>query len=242
MAAYDKVANEFIKSKALPISIYLDAYTLFQRIGDLSGKSVLDLACGEGVHTRTSRSKEAIRVIGVDISEKMIDLARQKEAKEPLGIEYLVQDVLTLGKVGEFDLITAAYLLHYSKTREELLTMCRSIHANLKVGGRFVSISNNWEFDTYGRWDKYGLRKKRPEPIYDGATITVTLFGEDWDVSFDGYYFSKSTYEWAFRQAGFKSFSWYPPIVSPEGIDRFGHEFWEDAVEFPFFIGIELLK
>jgi SAM-dependent methyltransferase len=56
-------------------------------IGDLRGRQVLDAGCGEGYNTRILARRGA-RMTGVDISERMIDLAREAERAEPLGIRY----------------------------------------------------------------------------------------------------------------------------------------------------------
>lgn len=86
-ADYDTIAQQYKKSKELPFRLHIEAYTFFNLLGDLGGKSLLDLACGEGFYTRQFKQKGAARVVGVDNSEKMIELARQQEASEPLSIE-----------------------------------------------------------------------------------------------------------------------------------------------------------
>ena len=58
-------------------------------LGDVSGKDVLDAGCGEGYNTRLLARRGA-RVTGVDISQRMIELAREEEQREPLGIRYEV--------------------------------------------------------------------------------------------------------------------------------------------------------
>jgi SAM-dependent methyltransferase len=57
-------------------------------IGDLHGQDVLDAGCGEGYNTRILAQRGA-RMTGVDLSERMIALAREEERREPLGIRYL---------------------------------------------------------------------------------------------------------------------------------------------------------
>ena len=141
-AYYDSIDKQYKQSKELPFRLHIEAYTYFDMLGDLAEKSLLDLACGEGFYTRKFRQKGAVRVMGVDISEKMIELARQQEAKAPLGIEYSVCDVLDLSEIGSFDLVVASFLLNYAQTKDQLLRMCQSIYVNLKQGGRFVSINN----------------------------------------------------------------------------------------------------
>ena len=52
----------------------------FKLIGDVRGRLVLDLACGEGYNTRILARKGA-KVTGVDFSEKLIELAKREESK-----------------------------------------------------------------------------------------------------------------------------------------------------------------
>ena len=130
-------------------------------LGDVAGKSVLDLACGEGFYSRRIKKNGAEQVIGVDLSENMIKLARKREAQDRLGIIYTVGDITELGEIGNFDLVVASYLLNYAQTRGQLLDMCQTIFANLKPGGRFVSINNNPEQppETFPLCSKYGFTK-----------------------------------------------------------------------------------
>ncbi len=243
-AYYDTIAEEYKKSKELPKGLNVDVHTYFNLLGDLAGKSILDLGCGEGFYTRKFKRKGAASVIGVDISSRMIELARHEEAKEPLGIEYIVSDVMELGKIGSFDLVVASYLLNHAQTKEELLKMCQTIHANLKPGGHFVCINDNVQQppDSYPICEKYGYTKSISEPLQEGATITLTFSVNDSPFKLYDYYLSKKTYEWAFQTAGFKEIHWHKPIVSPEGIREFGQEFWQDFLEYPPMVGIECLN
>lgn len=86
---YDAIAEEYKKAKLQPWRLYIETFMLFDLVGDLTGKSVLDLGCGEGFHTRLLRQKGADRVVGVDLFAGMIDLARKQEEHHPLGIEYV---------------------------------------------------------------------------------------------------------------------------------------------------------
>ena len=243
---YDTIAEEYKKSKEWPFRLHIETYTYFELLGNLTGKSILDLGCGEGFYTRKFREKGAAKVVGVDISTKMIELAKQQEAQEPLGIEYIVCDVLKLGKIGSFDLVVASYLLNYAQTQEELLKMCQTIYANLKPSGSFVSINDNLEQspESYAICKKYGYTKSISEPLQEGTPITLTFLvdGDKFSYEEDDYYLSQATYEWAFRTAGFKEIRWYKPIVSPEGVREFGWEFWQDFLEYAPMIGIECLK
>src|SRR5262249_15116442 len=140
---YDTIAQEYKKAKLQPWRQHIECFTLCELIGDTRGKTVLDVACGEGFYTRVLARRGAARVVGVDLSQGMIDLARQEEMAHPLGIEYHQQDARQLSLPEPFDVVTASYLLNYASTREELLAMCQGIVRSLKPGGRLVAVNNN---------------------------------------------------------------------------------------------------
>src|SRR5262249_54174167 len=105
---YDTMAEDYQKSKRLPIFEVIE-HTLMTRLGDISGRAVLDLACGEKFNTKKLKQLGAGHTVGVDISEEMIRLARAQEAEQRLGIEYIRSSAQELGKIGEFDLVTAVF-------------------------------------------------------------------------------------------------------------------------------------
>src|SRR5438067_1988420 len=109
---YDRISKEYKRSKLQPWRTHIENYTLFRLVGDVKGKAVIDLACGEGYYTRQLRERGADRVVGVDLSQGMIDLAAAQEARSPLDIEYVVQDVRQLAPPRRFDLAVAGYLLN----------------------------------------------------------------------------------------------------------------------------------
>ena len=73
---YDNLSDSYGQTKVSPLRKYVDEYTLFKVLGNIRGKSVLDLACGDGHYTRLVKAKGAATVVGVDISPAMIDAAR----------------------------------------------------------------------------------------------------------------------------------------------------------------------
>src|SRR5262249_7133377 len=77
-------------------------------IGDLSGKDVLDAGCGEGYNTRILARRGA-RMTRVDLSERMIELAREEESRNPLGIQYTRTSYADLGKFADasFDAVVS---------------------------------------------------------------------------------------------------------------------------------------
>ena len=243
-AAYDRIAGQYKASKKLAFRETIEWYSYNKLLGDVSQKSVLDLACGEGFYSRRIKRKGAQKVVGVDISEKMIELAKQQEKIHPLGIDYFVGDVVGLAKIGNFDLVVASYLLNYAQTKEQLLEMCRTISANLKSGGRFVGINNNPDQppESFPLCKKYGFTKSISEALREGTAITYEFFRRGQKFRIDNYYLSRKTHEWAFKRAGLKTIRWHKIEAAPDGIKRFGREFWQDFIDCQPIIGIECLK
>jgi toxoflavin synthase len=116
----------------------------------------------------------------------------------------------------------------------------------LKPGSRFVTLNNNLELlpEFYHKNEKYGLAKSCANELKEGTPLTITLTFSDISkkVSFDNYYLSKATYEWALRSVGFKDIRWHHPVVSPEGLQKYSEDFWQDAIDYPFALGITCLK
>src|SRR5262249_6460073 len=141
------------------------------------------------------RRHGAARAIGVDISEGMIGLAREEEAREPLGVEYMQASVEGLGVVGAFDVVSAVYLLHYAQTRERLATMCRTIAANLRPGGRLVAMISNYGPGVPVDTSRYGLKPSDPTPIEEGMPYQLTFLQGPDSFEIQNYYYSHGTYE-----------------------------------------------
>ena len=101
---------------------------------DLAGNDVLDLGCGYGWHCRYAAEKGARRVVGIDLSERMIAEARSRGADE--NVEYRVCGIEEYEYPAEqFDLILSNLALHYV---EDLRGVYRSAYGALRPGGTFL--------------------------------------------------------------------------------------------------------
>lgn len=140
---YDAIAGVYKDSKQLSFRKYIEEYTLFETLGDISGVKALDLACGEGFYTRKLKRAGAGEVLGVDVSAEMIRLAEAEERARPTGCRYLNRDAMALVLDEPVDLVVAMYLLNYARDADELLRFVRAAHGALKPGGRFVGFNDN---------------------------------------------------------------------------------------------------
>jgi len=229
-ATYDAIAKEYQESKLQPWRLHIEHFTLVELLGDLKGKTVLDLACGEGHYSRKVMRAGAADVLGVDISPRMIELAQAEEAKEQLGVRYLVEDVARLELAETFDVVLASYLFNYARSRNEMLAMALPAYGALKPGGRLVAVNNNPDqpVETYADSRKYGFIKGVQGELREGTPITYTNFQNGQSFQFDNYYLSTPTCEEALRTAGFREVCWHPPRVAPVGLQEFGADYWQE--------------
>jgi 2-polyprenyl-3-methyl-5-hydroxy-6-metoxy-1,4-benzoquinol methylase len=239
MTQYDAIARDYQEITATVRLRAPEWYSLHIRLGDLTGLSVLDIACGEGMSSRRIKQWGAARVMGVDISAQMIGLAQQQERAQPLGIEYQVADAARLGKVGEFDRVTASYFLHYAQNREQLLGMAQTVYDNLKPGQLFVASNINPHHLHPPFLDnrKYGFTSRLvDDPLREWSKIRFTLFDGDKTVEFDTYWIPWTTYEEVFQTVGFRSWKVEPYLIPPDLERKYGEGFWDEYTAAPSLI------
>ncbi|TQS31218.1 class I SAM-dependent methyltransferase [Microbispora sp. KK1-11] len=234
MAQYDKLADLYaaMSERLRPYRTHVERHNFWKITGTVEGLTALDMACGDGVYSRALAERGA-KVIGIDQSAEMIRIAKGIEDEQNLGIRYQVQDAAELESIGQFDLVTAIYLLQYAPTREALESMCRALRANLKEGGRLVTLVFNPHMDP-ARADmaKYGMTVKLPENKRDGAPIWVEVL-LDPPAGFTVYHWSQEAYEQALEDAGFTNLTWHEYEVSPEGLAERPPGYWDDYITNP---------
>lgn len=240
---YNKIAKEYQASKMQPWRKYVEAYSLFKLVGDLTDKNVLDLACGEGFYTRQLKLRGANIVEGVDISAGMIELALKTEAHQPLGIAYHVHDVLSLALNKEFDIITASYLLNYAKSPEELFQFGEVIYNHLKPGGQFITINSNPTYTAPVETTfKYGFTRENKSYSQGGEIIYRFYQTDGSHIEVVNYHHERDTHNIALEKAGFTAIEWHNTELADEGKEAFGGKFWEEILASQPVVGISCYK
>ena len=134
---YDIAASTWVRTEPVLLSDYTARPFVLKAASPLEGMRVLDLGCGEGYVSRQVAAQAPARLLGVDISSGMIDLAQAAEDTAPLGIEYRVASATDLVLDEEFDLVLAVFLFNYL-TCDEMATVLKRVHRHLAPGGRFL--------------------------------------------------------------------------------------------------------
>ncbi|HEY7093643.1 MAG TPA: class I SAM-dependent methyltransferase [Ktedonobacterales bacterium] len=105
-------------------------------IGDVAGQRICDLACGQGRVARYLAGQGA-HVVGVDLSVKLLAIARRHEETTPQGIEYIHADVQRLdgATFALFDGVVCSMAL---MDIPDLAATARSVANLLRPGGWFA--------------------------------------------------------------------------------------------------------
>lgn len=233
---YDRIGLQYQESKRLPFRHYVEEHSMFSLLGDLAGRSVVDLACGDGIYARKLMRAGARRVVGVDISSEMIALAKQAEAAEPLGVRYVVADVAMVQLDEQFDIALCSYLFNYARSRAELRTLTESVRGLVRPGG-LVAGCNDYPDNPRAHFDRYrpyGFIKIGEAGRQEGDTITYRFFNPDGSFfEIDNYFLPTDAYRDEFAKAGFTSFDWVMPEVSRAGLETFPSGFWDHYLNSP---------
>lgn len=160
----------------------IEVPTMRELIGDVRGKSILDIGCGQGDLSMTLAAEGASSVLGLEISRNMIDRAKRANRSRNVRFEHAAIEDFQAAD-GAFDLVVSSLCLHYVPDYARLVD---SVHNWLRPGGVFVySIEhpivtcnpNSWVADEGGEIDHWALdnyRVEGPRParwIIDGVVV-----------------------------------------------------------------------
>lgn len=143
----------------------------------LAGKSVLDLGCGYGWHCKYAVSQGAARVLGIDLSQKMIAEAEQRNADSK--IEYRVCGIEEYEyPENTWDFVISNLALHYIENIEGVF---QNVRRTLKPDGIFLFNMEHPTFTAGVRQDWIYTSEGKPKywPIddyfYPGKRMTDFL-------------------------------------------------------------------
>jgi ubiquinone/menaquinone biosynthesis C-methylase UbiE len=245
-AAWDHAADAYEAGQASGRDYYRHEFfgpVQVEMCGDVAGMRLLDVGCGSGYFSR-EMARRGARVVGVDISPRMIEHGRRHEAAAPLGIEYLAEDAADVARRFDhqsFDMVVSCMAL---QDMPDIPAVLRAVHEVLRPRGRFVvSITHpctdtpfrEWRRDEVGRkcclcvdryFDRVAVEYAWRGWEYDFRTPALHVPLEDW-------------FAWILG-AGFELRSFREPRPTAEALRA--RPDLEDAAKIPYYVMLELVR
>jgi len=132
---------------------------LFSLLPDLKDKTILDLGCGYGENCIEFIKKGSRKVIGIDISKKMLEVAKMKNCDPK--IEYKNIPMEEIGNLKKkFDIVVSSLAIHYI---EDYSGLIKNVYKLLNKNGLLVFSQENplnTCFTTGKRWTRDENGKK----------------------------------------------------------------------------------
>ncbi len=110
-------------------------------LGDVAGRNVLDLGCGDGT-TAIPAARRGANVLGVDIARNLVDAGNRRAADEGLdNVRFVHGDARDLGGIADdsFDLVVSIFGAMFAP---DPLDVAREMVRVARPGGRIVM--GNW--------------------------------------------------------------------------------------------------
>jgi ubiquinone/menaquinone biosynthesis C-methylase UbiE len=217
-AKFSNVYDDQARAKAyakldFPGTYYLAYRDLPAIIGEhVRGRKALDFGCGAGRSTRFLRAL-GFDVVGVDISEPMLDQARERD---PQGDYRLVSagDLSSLA-AGAFDLVLSAFTFDNVPTIEKKITLFQGLKRLLSADGRIVNLVSSPEIYV-NEWTSFSTKdfpENRAARCSDKVLI-VMLDVED-RRPVEDILWTDEGYRDVYERAGVKAIKVYRPLGNP---------------------------
>lgn len=129
----------------------LERRLLLRMAGDLQGRAVLDVGCGDGTLTLALARGGAACVIGCDIDRRMIAHAVARAARQQHAVQYTIADALRLPFADRsFDMVTMVTVLAFIADAEGAVEEMARV---LKPGGILI-------IGEMGKWNLWAARRR----------------------------------------------------------------------------------
>lgn len=144
---YNRIASDFSQTRSFQWAGFND-FIKYVKPGD----KVLDLGCGNG-RLASLFSDAKISYLGIDNSEELIKIAREKYQNDP-AVKFEVGDASNLSTVdGNFNVVFMIAVLHHIPDRKLRLQILRNIYDIMAPDGRLIVY--NWNLWIWKYRKKY---------------------------------------------------------------------------------------
>ncbi|MCL5090948.1 MAG: class I SAM-dependent methyltransferase [Patescibacteria group bacterium] len=225
---------------------YLEKPAMYSKLPDLKGKSVICIGCGTGEECEHLKTLGADRVVGIDISQGLIEVAKKSFPQ----IEFQIMDMeeITLPEFS-FDFAYSSLTLHYV---EDWTKTLKSIYKVLKPGGVLLFSTHHpvkWSADVKRGDEKdtfllgYTKFKQKDDCEVYGDYLNTRKINDVWFGDFEVSYYHKplSSIFKNILDSGFQ----ITDFLEPKAVEEAKTEkvnFWKIHQKIPLFMIFELRK
>lgn len=124
-------------------------HELKKMLPDFNGKRVLDLGCGFGWHCRYAIERGATFALGIDLSGKMLDKAREINPSPLIEYKRIAIEDFDFAP-NSFDIVISSLTFHYLESFDKV---CTEVYKCLTQEGVFVFSVEHPVFTAYGNQD-----------------------------------------------------------------------------------------
>ena len=111
---------------------------IFRRYSKSVPKTILDVGCGTGGHA-ILLARRGYEVAGIDASEIMIGIAKEKASKSRVNVDFYVMDLRELGLNKKFDACICMFaVMDYLTDNQDIQKALLSVRKHLENGSLFV--------------------------------------------------------------------------------------------------------
>lgn len=218
-------------------SDYLVRPLVLKLLGNVKEKDVLDAGCGDGYLSRAI-AKKGGNVIGIDISENLINVSKSKSPN----IKFFVDSVVSFEKISqEFDVVISIIVLQHLN-KKDIIESLKKTYLLLRPKGIFIiAIPHPLMFvkKPNSDWIKFHYEKLS---YWNSKMVKVSLCNINGkSFSTKTYTHSLSFYMNAILKAGFQINNVIESKPSKKDV-LFHHEKWKDEVFFPSYLLLKLAK
>lgn len=225
---------------------YLEKPAMYSKLPDLTGLDVLCIGCGTGEECAHLKSLGARRVVGIDISEGLIEYAK----KSYPDLEFFVMDMEKLNFPAEsFNFVYSSLVMHYVDSWKPTFN---AINVVLKEKGTMLFSTHHpavWGADRtrteQGRLSVLGYKKildPKSVEIY-GDYLNTRKIKDIWFGDFEVTYYHRPMQDIVkdILESGFVISGYLEP-KAVEGCKAVDPIFWELHQKIPLFMVFEIIK
>lgn len=134
---YNQAAAQWVRTEKVLLSDFTARPFALDALEPMATATVLDLGCGEGYLARQMCARGADSVLGIELSEEMVNRAQLASTNSALSWQQGSATDLDHLVDNSYDRIAAIFLFNYL-TRKEMTMVLTHARRLLKAGGKFV--------------------------------------------------------------------------------------------------------